>query len=198
MKISDGLSYNEGFMYKREYFSISINDSSSIINILNEHDVKEATVIIWMVNGIFWGKLNDNNITLLNVKDINWRLCQEVRIFNNISELHLRILNDNKATGRIVIDYDKNGKEDVKTSEYVDTVSRLWGENDDCDNEKLVLCDHSRKLTLTLPVEKVGNTKARFYGLKTRNYIEMNDDTYQVGYGDYRYVEIVPIVGGEK
>ena len=152
-----------------------------------------------MVHGIFWGELSDNKISLLDMEHINFKLCQEIRIFNINFELHLRIIS-NKAVGRLVIDYDKMiDKENIYLSEYVDTVSRFWGENiTDDDADKLILHDFSRKLTLKLPVSQLECSNAKFYGLKTRNYIEKDMDTYQVGYGDYRYVEIVPIIGGEK
>lgn len=199
MKISDGLHYDTGFKYLKKYDSLELVDSSDITNILNEYGINKATVVVWMVHGIFWGELSDNKISLLDMENINFKLCQEIRIFNINFELHLRIIS-NKAVGRLVIDYDKMiDKENIYLSEYVDTVSRFWGENITDDNaDKLILHDFSRKLTLKLPVSQLECSNAKFYGLKTRNYIEKDMDTYQVGYGDYRYVEIVPIIGGEK
>ena len=199
MKISDGLHYDTGFKYLKKYDSLELVDSSDITNILNEYGINKATVVVWMVHGIFWGKLSDNKISLLDMENINFKLCQEIRIFNINFELHLRMIS-NKAVGRLVIDYDKMiDKENIYLSEYVDTVSRFWGENiTDDDADKLILHDFSRKLTLKLPVSQLECSNAKFYGLKTRNYIEKDMDTYQVGYGDYRYVEIVPIIGGEK
>ena len=199
MKISDGLHYDTGFKYLKKYDSLELVDSSDITNILNEYGINKATVVVWMVHGIFWGELSDNKISLLDMENINFKLCQEIRIFNINFELHLRIIS-NKAVGRLVIDYDKMiDKENIYLSEYVDTVSRFWGENiTDDDADKLILHDFSRKLTLKLPVSQLECYNAKFYGLKTRNYIEKDMDTYQVGYGDYRYVEIVPIIGGEK
>ena len=199
MKISDGLHYDTGFKYLKKYDYLKLVDSSDITNILNEYGINKATVVVWMVHGIFWGELSDNKISLLDMENINFKLCQEIRIFNINFELHLRIIS-NKAVGRLVIDYDKMiDKENIYLSEYVDTVSRFWGENiTDDDADKLILHDFSRKLTLKLPVSQLECSNAKFYGLKTRNYIEKDMDTYQVGYGDYRYVEIVPIIGGEK
>ena len=199
MKISDGLHYDTGFKYLKKYDSLELVDSSDITNILNEYGINKATVVVWMVHGIFWGELSDNKISLLDMENLNFKLCQEIRIFNINFELHLRIIS-NKAVGRLVIDYDKMiDKENIYLSEYVDTVSRFWGENiTDDDADKLILHDFSRKLTLKLPVSQLECSNAKFYGLKTRNYIEKDMDTYQVGYGDYRYVEIVPIIGGEK
>ena len=199
MKISDGLHYDTGFKYLKKYDSLELVDSSDITNILNEYGINKATVVVWMVHGIFWGELSDNKIRLLDMENINFKLCQEIRIFNINFELHLRIIS-NKAVGRLVIDYDKMiDKENIYLSEYVDTVSRFWGENiTDDDADKLILHDFSRKLTLKLPVSQLECSNAKFYGLKTRNYIEKDMDTYQVGYGDYRHVEIVPIIGGEK
>ena len=199
MKISDGLHYDTGFKYLKKYDSLELVDSSDITNILNEYGINKATVVVWMVHGIFWGELSDNKISLLDMENINFKLCQEIRIFNINFELNLRIIS-NKAVGRLVIDYDKMiDKENIYLSEYVDTVSRFWGENiTDDDADKLILHDFSRKLTLKLPVSQLECSNAKFYGLKTRNYIEKDMDTYQVGYGDYRYVEIVPIIGGEK
>lgn len=199
MKISDGLHYDTGFKYLKKYDSLELVDSSDITNILNEYGINKATVVVWMVHGIFWGELSDNKISLLDMENINFKLCQEIRIFNINFELHLRIIS-NKAVGRLVIDYDKMiDKENIYLSEYVDTVSRFLGENiTDDDADKLILHDFSRKLTLKLPVSQLECSNAKFYGLKTRNYIEKDMDTYQVGYGDYRYVEIVPIIGGEK
>lgn len=199
MKISDGLHYDTGFKYLKKYDSLELVDSSDITNILNEYGINKATVVVWMVHGIFWGELSDNKISLLDMENINFKLCQEIRIFNINFELHLRIIS-NKAVGRLVIDYDKMiDKENIYLSEYVDTVSRFWGENiTDDDADKLILHDFSRKLTLKLPVSQLECSNAKFYGLKTRNYIEKDMDTYQVGYGDYRYVEIVSIIGGEK
>lgn len=199
MKISDGLHYDTGFKYLKKYDSLELVDSSDITNILNEYGINKATVVVWMIHGIFWGELSDNKISLLDMENINFKLCQEIRIFNINFELHLRIIS-NKAVGRLVIDYDKMiDKENIYLSEYVDTVSRFWGENiTDDDADKLILHDFSRKLTLKLPVSQLECSNAKFYGLKTRNYIEKDMDTYQVGYGDYRYVEIVPIIGGEK
>lgn len=193
MKMSEGLSYNSGLMYKKNY-TFNMCDTACIMNVLKEHKIEEASVVAWMFNGIYWGTVHNSDIALLDIDTINWTLCQEIRIFNHCFELHL-IKGSNCMTGRIVIDCEGDStRSNTEVSEYVDTVSRFWGEYyGDGDNKKIVLRDVSRKLSLSLPIEKIGDMDARFYGLKTRNYIVKDPNTYQVGYGDYRYVDIVPI-----
>ena len=151
----------------KKYDSLELVCSSDITNILNEYGINKATVVVWMVHGIFWGELSDNKISLLDMENINFKLCQEIRIFNINFELHLRIIS-NKAVGRLVIDYDKMiDKENIYLSEYVDTVSRFWGENiTDDDADKLILHDFSRKLTLKLPVSQLECSNAKFSGLQ--------------------------------
>ena len=94
MKISDGLHYDTGFKYLKKYDSLELVDSSDITNILNEYGINKATVVVWMVHGIFWGELSDNKISLLDMENINFKLCQEIRIFNINFELHLRIISN--------------------------------------------------------------------------------------------------------
>ena len=84
----------------------------------------------------------------------------------------------------------KNGRKTAAMVEYIDSISRFWGERNeearDVPEGYMKLEDAARKLTQMLPrVEG----QARYYGLVTRSYIGY-EATGQAGYTDYRYVRI--------
>ncbi|MDD7678763.1 MAG: CRISPR-associated protein Csx19, partial [Anaerovibrio sp.] len=70
--------------------------------------------------------------------------------------------------------------------EYVDSLSRLWGENTDFADGYVALGDKERKIRLEIPAD---DGSYQYYGLVTRNYIGYTDNN-QAGYVDSRYVAI--------
>lgn len=149
---------------------------------LRKLGLQSAYVVLWQVNAIRWGKWEQGAFAFTDDKSANVNLWLELRIFNAQSELHL-VRQGAKLTGRFRTDGEG------KDAEYVDSLSRFWGEKKSAKNGWLKLEDADRKLSQTVPQPQ---QNARFYGLVTRNYLGINEKTAQAGYQDYRYVAIAP------
>ena len=152
----------------------------AVMNYLQTEGFAHATVVVWQVNTIRWGKWEQGTLAFADGQEAKISLWLECRIFNDEKELHLT-RQKNQLSGRLV--EDGAGE----ATEYVDACSRFWGECKACASGWMTLRDDDRKLSLTVPAAE-GN--ARFYGLVTRNYIGIHEKTAQAGYTDYRYVKI--------
>lgn len=107
----------------------------------------------------------------------------ELRAFNENKEVYLRKQGDKYLVRTIV---DGSG-EDI---DVVDAVSNLFGERIEASElaEGFVkLVEEGRKINVVIPAEVLAN----HYALKTRSYIECDEETGQAGYGYFRYVDIV-------
>lgn len=153
---------------------------AAVTDCLQEAGFSHATVVVWQVNTIRWGKWEQGTLTFADGQEAKTALWLECRIFNEEKELHLTRQKD-QLKGRLV--EDGAGE----ATEYVDACSRFWGECKAREAGWMTLRDDDRKLLLTVP-EAEGD--ARFYGLVTRNYIGIHEKTAQAGYTDYRYVRI--------
>ena len=155
-------------------FSEAIECSSQDVEKILRARFSSAIFVAWQVQSVVWGKFN-GEIDVLNVDD--WLEC---RVFNEYEELHLK--RDGKIfSGRYIRDEVGSGKF------YVDSFARLWGENVSAADGWINLVDEQRKLSMQIPCDD--DTK-KFYGLKTRNYIDSDADTGLSGYVDYRFVAI--------
>lgn len=140
-----------------------------------------GTVVVWMMQAVVWGTWDGAALTFVDDAEVRADWWQEIRIFNETEELHLRRC-DKGLVGRWL--NDAGGE----VHEYVDAIARFWGSREQAAG-KLMLADRPRKLCLNLPEQK---ELADYYGLVTRNYIGISPVTHQAGYRDYRFVQIAP------
>lgn len=145
---------------------------------------RPAIVAAWLDNRVIWGVYEDGKISLSDDSQLEIAFLQELRVFNEDEELHIRINRQNMVWRYI---NDTIGEENI---EYVDCMARLWGKatvNQGIKAGYTTLVDKERKISLTIPVT---GKPEHYYGLVTRNYIEYDENTSQAGYRDYRYVTI--------
>ena len=88
---------------------------------LEELGVKEADVVVWQVQGIAWGRWKDGALRLAGDAAKKCALWLELRIFNEEEELHLK-----KSGGQWIGRRRKDGAGEMV--EYIDSISRFWGE----------------------------------------------------------------------
>lgn len=155
---------------------------AAVTGLLKKNNVGQATVIIWQINKIIWGNWDGSTLSLVGGEPLKAKLWQELRVFNETEELHL-VCAGNLFTGRFRTDAD--GGE----LEYIDTLSRLWGEVASGFGENVVVEDKNRKLRMDLPRLDLAGTP-KYLGLVTRNYVGINEITAQAGYTDCRFVKI--------
>ena len=165
----------------REEVRLSLT-GKDLMDFLQQHNVAEAMAVFWQINKIVWAKWNGSQFILPGDGNLQPNLWQELRVFNNDVELKLRAC-EGALKGRFLDERDNDGA----PCEYVDSLSRLWGKTVAAEGDWLMLEDKSRKLKMQIPAVA---EKAQFYGLVTRNYIGVNQNTAQAGYADYRYVKI--------
>lgn len=156
-------------------------DEKAVADILQQCGLTEGTVVVWQVNRIRWGRWQQRVFTFADGEKNRVPLWLEVRIFNQTGELHL-VREKGAFQGRF------RGDGQGETAEYVDSLSRFWGEKTEVQNGWLTLEDKDRKLKLVVPQAAEA---AQYYGLVTRNYVGVDVQTAQAGYVDYRYVAIV-------
>ena len=111
---------------------------------------------------------------------------QEIRVFHGGAELHLTRQGE-KLAGRYRA--DEGGDTSI---EYVDAISRLWGERDEDQSgvpaDYVRLTDQGRGIAMVVPFD---GALGQWCGLVTRNYVETDRDTWQAGYTDMRFVSLV-------
>ena len=161
--------------------------------LLRETMTGDAVIVLWLMHGIVWGRWQGGALSLMPDEKIvpdealvseYW---QELRVFNETEELHLRRVGDAFA-GRYRKDEGESGP-----YVYVDSFSRFWGERKSAEGGCVTLADSLRKLSLVIPAEG----DARWYGLQTRNYVGSDDETGLSGYVDYRFVHIASAEEGQ-
>lgn len=156
-------------------------------SLLRETMTADALIVLWQIPGIVWGKWQDGTISLAPGEAVTPEYWQEIRVFNENEEIHLRRVGEN-FTGRYRKDDNDNG-----TTAYVDSFSRFWGERTDASDGYVTLVDSSRKLRLVVPT----GDGSLWYGLQTRNYVGSDKDTGLSGYVDYRFVHIASAEEGK-
>ena len=155
---------------------------------LKKYLQSSALVIVWQIQNIVWGKYENDQIKLNTEAEVNPNHWLECRIFNQNEEIHLK-RKGNSLRGRYIRD-DELGQGTF----YVDSFSRLWGEEIGNSDGYIHLLDSERKLYMEVPCAEIGY---KWYGLLTRNYIDSDSDTGLSGYIDYRFVAIEPAKDGE-
>ena len=153
-----------------------------LASFLQEQGIAQATVIIWQINKIFWGRWENGRFLLPEGQTLRPELWLEIRIFNEAMELKL-VSEDGSLKGRFL----EEGSAEGEPCEYVDSLSRLWGEAKEQQGSWMVMEDRERKLRQLIPAP---SEQSRFYGLVTRNYVGVSGSAAQAGYEDYRYVKI--------
>ena len=174
-----------GIISDKNICECSLKDVEKILQ--EKFQNSRAVFVAWQIQNIIWGTYDGAKLLLRDKNSPaseNWLEC---RIFNDTQELHLKRVKD-KFNWRYIKDIDGEG------NFYVDSFSRLWGENFKATDGYINLLDRQRKLYMEIPCEK---TNANWYGLLTRNYIGSDNDTGLSGYVDYRFVAIEP-AGGVK
>ena len=111
----------------------------AVMNYLQTEGFAHATVVVWQVNTIRWGKWEQGTLAFADGQEAKISLWLECRIFNDEKELHLT-RQKNQLSGRLV--EDGAGK----ATEYVDACSRFWGECKACESGWMTLRDDDRKL----------------------------------------------------
>ena len=152
--------------------------------LLGKYMKQDAVAVIWQMQEIVWGRWTAGQFSLAGGKEMDASCILELRVFNAQEEMHVTRQKDS-FIWRYICD------EGEKTSHYVDSLARLWGRRTGGSDGYVVLEDRERKLQLTVPCAE----QADFYGLVTRNYIQVNAKNGQAGYGDYRYKAITPAEG---
>ena len=82
---------------------------------------------------------------------------------------------------------DTTNSENGVEIQFVDSIQPLFGEFSGSNDGFVVLADKGRKMKQVVPTD----LQIKRLGLKTRNYITSSHMTGQVGYSQYRYVDIV-------
>lgn len=158
-----------------------------LLALLAEALPEGGLVTAWLPQQVLWGRYDGKGFTFAKVSSLTENVL-EMRVFSREAEVYARNRGDNTYLVRICHDYPAGaaiaGAEGTET-EYVDSLSRLWGENTGVIDGYAVLQDADRKIQMEIPVDE-NHCK---YGLVTRNYIGYTENN-QAGYVDSRYVAI--------
>ena len=163
---------------------ISLNAVENLVK--EKFKNSRAVFVAWQIQNIIWGKFEGEK--LFARAEITPEFWLECRIFNETAELHLK---------RVYGDFCGRYIKDTKGGEryFVDSFSRLWGENKSVSDGFIKLLDKQRKLCMEIPCE---DKNSKWYGLLTRNYISSDEKTGLCGYSDYRFVAIEPATAMSK
>lgn len=161
-----------------------VTATAALAELIKKYIKHEAVVVCWQRQRIIWGLWKNGQLQFSDGSELDETLLLEIRLFNEQEELHL-LFTHGTYTGRYVV--DGTGTK----SEYVDSLSRLWGKKSSRDGEYVVLKDAKRFLTLCVPCRE----EAEYYGLVTRNYVGCDCETGQAGYTDYRFVKLTSAEG---
>ena len=159
-----------------------------LLTVLAEALPEGGLVTAWLPQQVLWGRYDGKGFTFAKASSLTENVL-EMRVFSREAEVYARNRGDNTYLVRICHDYpagvaiaDAEGTE----TEYVDSLSRLWGENTGVIDGYAVLQDADRKIQMKIPVDDGSH---QYYGLVTRNYIGYTENN-QAGYVDSRYVAI--------
>ena len=163
----------------------NIHEVQPLGDVIKQYMKDTASLVVWQRHQISWGQWDGSSLILANQEDLDENQIIEIRVFNDKEELHL-YRRRGAYEGRYVCD----GEGAVQS--HVDTLARLWGHKTAHDGTFATLKDDERFLSMTVPCQE----KADYYGLVTRSYIDVDDETGQAGYRDYRFVRIESAEGG--
>ena len=159
-----------------------------LLTVLAEALPEGGLVTAWLPQQVLWGRYDGKGFAFAKASSLTENVL-EMRVFSREAEVYARNRGDNTYLVRICHDYpagvaiaDAEGME----TEYVDSLSRLWGENAGVADGYAVLQDADRKIQMKIPVDDGSH---KYYGLVTRNYIGYTENN-QAGYVDSRYVAI--------
>ena len=159
-----------------------------LLTVLAEALPEGGLVTAWLPQQVLWGRYDGKGFTFAKASSLTENVL-ELRVFSREAEVYARNRGDNTYLVRICHDYPAGaaaaGAEGMET-EYVDSLSRLWGENAGVADGYAVLQDADRKIQMKIPVDDGSH---KYYGLVTRNYIGYTENN-QAGYVDSRYVAI--------
>ena len=159
-----------------------------LLTVLAEALPEGGLVTAWLPQQVLWGRYDGKGFTFAKASSLTEHVL-EMRVFSREAEVYARNRGDNTYLVRICHDYPAGaaaaGAEGMET-EYVDSLSRLWGENAGVADGYAVLQDADRKIQMKIPVDDGSH---KYYGLVTRNYIGYTENN-QAGYVDSRYVAI--------
>ena len=159
-----------------------------LLTVLAEALPEGGLVTAWLPQQVLWGRYDGKGVTFAKASSLTENVL-EMRVFSKEAEVYARNRGDNTYLVRICHDYPAGaaaaGAEGMET-EYVDSLSRLWGENAGVADGYAVLQDADRKIQMKIPVDDGSH---KYYGLVTRNYIGYTENN-QAGYVDSRYVAI--------
>lgn len=156
-----------------------IHEAQPLGDVIKQYMKDSASLVVWQRHQISWGRWDGSSLVFANQEALDENQILEIRVFNENEELHL-YRHHGAYEGRYVCD----GTGEVQS--HVDTLSRLWGHKTAHDGSFVTLKDSERFLSMTVPCQE----KADYYGLVTRSYIDVDSDTGQAGYSDYRFVRI--------
>ena len=159
-----------------------------LLALLAEALPEGGLVTAWLPQQVLWGRYDGKGFAFPQGSSLTENVL-EMRVFSREAEVYARNRGDNTYLVRICHDYPAGaaaaGAEGMET-EYVDSLSRLWGENAGVADGYAVLQDADRKIQMKIPVDDGSH---KYYGLVTRNYIGYTENN-QAGYVDSRYVAI--------
>ena len=159
-----------------------------LLALLAEALPEGGLVTAWLPQQVLWGRYDGKGFAFPQDSSLTEHVL-ELRVFSREAEVYARNRGDNTYLVRICHDYPEGaaaaGAEGMET-EYVDSLSRLWGENAGVADGYAVLQDADRKIQMKIPVDDGSH---KYYGLVTRNYIGYTENN-QAGYVDSRYVAI--------
>lgn len=162
-----------------------------LLTVLAEALPEGGLVTAWLPQQVLWGRYNGKGFAFPQGSSLTEHVL-ELRVFSSEAEVYARNRGDNTYLVRICHDYPAGAAaglpepDKAVAIEYVDSLSRLWGENTGFADGYVALEDKERKIRLEIPVD---DGSYQYYGLVTRNYIGYTDNN-QAGYVDSRYVAI--------
>ncbi len=163
------------------------HDMAVVEQLIAEKLTGDAVLVVWQLNAVLFGYWSEGKLTMAPDAAPLPDLWQELRIFNEDAELHLR-----RCGGGFSGRFRQDTAIGNGTDEYVDSYSRFWGEAVAYKDGFVTLRDTGRKISLAIPAAEGG----RWYGLTTRHYIGYDEgDTRRAGTGlagymDYRFVRV--------
>ena len=162
-----------------------------LLALLAEALPEGGLVTAWLPQQVLWGRYDGKGFTFAKASSLTENVL-ELRVFSREAEVYARNRGDSTYLVRICHDYPAGAAaglpepDKAVAIEYVDSLSRLWGENTGFVGGYVALEDKERKIRLEIPAD---DGSYKYYGLVTRNYIGYTDNN-QAGYVDSRYVAI--------
>ena len=157
------------------------SDITDIINHQCEFLHKDSFIVIFLINKVTIGKFTNNDFLFRDSVDLIGKYINQMRIFNTDGEIFFWKNNKNNLSYRIRSDsFDKNYMSEC--NQY------LWGRVSFFeDDAKWMLLNETRGMHLIMPRIPDAKENEKII-LKTYQYIDYNQKTFQAGYVDCRFV----------